>query len=176
MKMETMGQDYGFTRVNDNISQSNGSGLKKYNTYWMSLLKWCWKNKSNQVEIHHFADLGVGVVLLGGVTLQEYLLGHGFSLQDKHPQMHSYLGAGFQLALDACFWTVGRNWNTREKPTWAWWEHANSKQKGPILNETQKVVTTAPPCCSSMEFFLSDHFRANSNVIAHTSEASAIFT
>lgn len=62
------------------------------------------KNQSNQVEIHHFADLGVGVVLLGGVTQQEYLLSRGFSLQDKHPShMQSYLGAGFQLALDACF-------------------------------------------------------------------------
>lgn len=109
--------------------------------------------------------------------VQEYLLDHGFSLQDKHPShMHSYLGAGFQLARNACFWTVGRNWNTREKPTWAWQEHANSKKKGPILNETQKVMNTAPPCCPYMKFFLSDHFRANSNVIADTSGASVMFT
>lgn len=68
-----------------------------------------------------------------------------------HPHMHSYLGASFQSALSACFWSVGRSWNARGKPTRAWREHAKSKQKGPNLNETQKVVatrlTTGPPCC-----------------------------
>lgn len=144
MKMETMTRKWGkfFVSQESNISQSNGSGLKKYSTYWNDVEK---SIKSSWYP--PFRRLGGGAVG-GGVTQQEYLLDHGFSLQDKHPShMHSYLGAGFHSALNACFWTVGRNWKTREKPTRAWWEHANSNQKGTILNETQKVLTTAPPCC-----------------------------